>query len=120
MRYWKSTAMVLGAVCAVQAAFMAGWLTAQVLPAVALAQDTTEADQEVYEEAQSPRLLCRQFRVDLDRPTTLETADRTSEIGQWVGGNEDKGWILYTVDFETAQKSTGFPVGWVQVCMYPQ
>lgn len=66
-----------------------------------------------------PRLVCRAFSYDLKSGSVVDTADRTSEIGQWVGSKEDEGWLLYSVDFETAQKPTGFPEGWTQVCLYP-
>jgi hypothetical protein len=66
-----------------------------------------------------PKLMCRYFSFDLKSPPSYDTSDRTTEIGQWVGAREDEGWYLYGIDFETAQKPTGFPEGWAQVCMYP-
>ncbi|MBN2800554.1 MAG: hypothetical protein JXX28_15540 [Deltaproteobacteria bacterium] len=69
--------------------------------------------------ASKPRLVCRTFSQDLSAPPVIDTADRTSEIGQWIGAREDEGWLLYGVDFETAQKPTGYPQGWLQVCLYP-
>ena len=37
-----------------------------------------------------------------------------------VAAQEEDDWQLYQVDFETAQKPTGYPQGWVQVCMTPR
>ncbi len=90
-------------------AALTGWLGAQwVQPAQA--QEGA---------AYNPKLVCKYFEVDLSNPQVLETADRTSEVGQWIGTREDDGWMLYTVDFETARKVTGYPQGWLQVCLYP-
>lgn len=47
----------------------------------------------------------------------VETGDATSEIGQWVAARRVEGWALDGVDFEVAQKSSGFARGLVQVCM---
>lgn len=75
---------------------------------------------QAQEDSGTPRLKCKVFPYDLADPPLLETADRTTEVGQWIGAREDEGWLLYTVDFETSQKPTGYPQGWTQVCMYPQ
>ncbi len=104
-----TTAQKLSIPVALVGALVAGWIGSN-LGQTAQAQ---EAD------ADKPRLMCRYFQVDLASPPVIETADRTSEVGQWIGAREDEGWILYTVDFETSQKATGYPQGWLQVCLYP-
>jgi len=65
----------------------------------------------------SARRLCKLFQTDLQHGAVLETADRTTEIGQWVGEQEDAGWKLHDLDFEVGQKPTGYPQGYVQVCL---
>lgn len=67
-----------------------------------------------------PRLRCAMFPTELETGKVIETSDRTTEIGQWVAAQEEDDWQLYQVDFETAQKPTGYPQGWVQVCMTPR
>ena len=104
-----TTAQKLSISAALVGALMAGWLGAH-LGQTAQAQEAEPAN---------PQLMCRYFAVDLASPPVLETADRTSEVGQWIGSREDEGWKLYTVDFETSQKPTGYPQGWLQVCLYP-
>ena len=64
-------------------------------------------------------LRCRVFHVDSESGATWETTDRTVEVGQWVGEQEDGGWRLHDVDFEMGQKATGYPQGYVQVCVRP-
>lgn len=100
-----TTVSIAGAV-----AFVAGWLAHDAVP-VARAQDEAPAD------ATSPARLCRTFSVDLDKPRAIETEDRTSEVGQWVA--EQSGWAVHDIDFEVGQKATGYPQGWVQVCLAP-
>jgi hypothetical protein len=62
---------------------------------------------------------CHVFKIDTEAAVTWETTDRTTEIGQWVGEQEDAGWALHHVDFEVGQKATGYPQGYVQICMQP-
>lgn len=67
-----------------------------------------------------PRLTerCHLFTIaDLDKDRDLVTADRSSEVGQWVAAREGEGWALQGVDFEIGQKSTGYPQGFLHVCM---
>ena len=69
---------------------------------------------------QVAQLRCRVFAVDVERGGAIETSDRTTEIGQWLGRQEDEQWRLHSVDFEMGVKKTGFPQGWVQVCVRPR
>lgn len=66
-----------------------------------------------------PEQACRVFPVTVDdgQGGYFETGDRTGTVGQWVGGMEDAGWTLVTVDFESGTKPTGFPVHHVMVCL---
>ena len=63
------------------------------------------------------RMLCHLFERDLDKDRDVDTADRLSEIGKWVGTQEAAGFALVGIDFATAQKPTGYPQGWMNVCM---
>jgi hypothetical protein len=67
--------------------------------------------------AAGPYEQCRLFQLDLEKQRDLDTKDRTSEIGKWIGEHEDVGGTLASVDFETSQKPTGYSQGWVFVCM---
>ncbi len=60
---------------------------------------------------------CRIFAVPLDTPWTLDTSDGTSEIGQWVASEKARGAAVVSTDFETAQRVSGYPTGYVQVCV---
>lgn len=62
-------------------------------------------------------MLCRTFKQPLDDDIRLDTSDGTSEIGRWVGERRVDGWSVHTVDLEVAPSQTGFPKGWVQVCL---
>jgi len=78
---------------------------------------TTEAAPDI--DASGGRLVCRLFLVDVASDGDIDTADRTTEVGQWVGTHVDAGMMLHGVDFEVGQKSTGYPQGYLQVCVYP-
>jgi hypothetical protein len=65
------------------------------------------------------RQVCRLFPVNLDKDRDIDTASKTTEVGQWLAEREKEGLVLYTVDFDAAQKVTGYPQGWVQVCTVP-
>lgn len=69
--------------------------------------------------AEGGRLVCRLFLVDVGDSDVLDTSDRTTEVGQWVGDQVDQGMSLHGVDFEVGQKTTGYPQGYVHVCVYP-
>ena len=47
----------------------------------------------------------------------LDTSDATSAVGAWIAGERARGWGTADVDFEVVQKGTGFPAGYVQVCL---
>lgn len=112
MNRWKTASLALAALCVAEAVRVA-------LPD-ARAQDPESTEAATATTTASPRLACRVFLVDVSLGYDLETSDRTTEIGQWVGEQEDAGWLLYGVDFEVGQKATGYPQGYVQVCTYPK
>lgn len=60
---------------------------------------------------------CKAFASPTDRMGEVDTADRTTEIGQWVATRAAEGWQLATVDFEMVSKANGYPQGWVHVCV---
>ena len=62
---------------------------------------------------------CRVFPLNIEdgQGGYFETSDRTGSIGEWVGQKEDHGWTLQTLDYETSQKPTGFPITHVMICM---
>ncbi len=63
------------------------------------------------------RLHCKAFETSLDGE--LDTRDRATPLGLWVSDREARGWKVESVDFEVAQKPTGFAQGWTQVCLSP-
>ena len=65
-----------------------------------------------------PAHRCAVFAVDVSRRSVVETSDPTTEVGQWI--EDQEGWVLASMDFEVGQKPTGYPAGWVQVCLEPQ
>lgn len=64
-----------------------------------------------------PHLRCQLFLVEAASGTSVQTDDQTSEIGQWVASQA--GWQVHDVDFEVGQKGTGYPQGYVNVCLSP-
>lgn len=61
---------------------------------------------------------CRVFQLaDLDKDRDLVTTDRSTEVGQWVAAREAEGLRMIGIDFEVGQKSTGYPQGYLHVCM---
>jgi len=60
---------------------------------------------------------CKAFVSPTDRMGEVDTADRTTEIGQWVASRSAEGWQLADLDFEMVNKSNGYPQGWVHVCV---
>ena len=71
----------------------------------------------VEEKTQKSERLCQVFSYDLGKKDVIDTRDRTSLIGQWIGEQRDQGWSLENIDFEVGQKPTAFAQGWTQVCM---
>jgi hypothetical protein len=68
--------------------------------------------------AAAPVQRCHLFTIaDLDKDREFITSDRTSEVGQWIGAREAEGWLLSDIDFEVGQKPTGYPQGYLHVCM---
>ena len=123
-------------------AFLLGILAVQLAPRFpdAIAQDEPDADTTGAEDppmqpadldadtafddvdvldASGGRLVCRLFLLDVSTAAAIDTADRTTEVGQWVGEQVDQGMMLHGVDFEVGQKSTGYPQGYLNVCVYP-
>lgn len=62
-------------------------------------------------------IRCKLFARNLDTTSLIDTSDATSEVGLWVASQAEQGWRVRSVDFETAQKSTGFPQGFTEVCV---
>jgi hypothetical protein len=109
-----SNTMVIGlvALCALQA----GLLLSPLLGTSWAAADDVVAPADA---ALFPgRLLCKTFAADPAGPALIMPGDK-SEAGNWVQEQSNE-WQIYTVDFEMATKSTGFPQGWLQVCLAPR
>lgn len=109
MRF-KLTTAGFGFLCAVQL----GWLWGVFSTTDALAEELV---------ASSPKpgfsLKCKGFNSDLGKSEqpTIDTSDRLTEVGQWVGEQEDTGMSLHSVDFEVGQKASNYPQAWLYVCM---
>lgn len=67
--------------------------------------------------AGSGHLLCRAFSAPVESGARIETSDKTSEAGQWVASETEKGWRVHSVQLALGQKPTGFPAGFAQVCL---
>lgn len=89
-----------------------GWATLGAVAALAFA---ARAD-EPTPPAPPSQVVCRLFLRDLDKDREFDTADKVGEIGAWVAGREAQGYRVDSIGFSTAQKPTGYPQGWVQVC----
>lgn len=108
---------------AVLSAFQAGWILSGFWgDTVARAEPAAESPPAVGDLAGktppptgSESVRCRRFTADLEKNPQTDTADRTTEIGRWVG--DQAGYRVESVDFEIGQKPTGYPQGWVQVCL---
>ena len=108
---------------AILSAFQAGWILSGFLgDTVARAESPTESGPTARDLAEtkvsrtaSESLRCRRFTADLEKNPQTDTADRTTEIGRWVG--EQAGYSVDSVDFEIGPKPTGYAQGWVQVCL---
>jgi hypothetical protein len=108
--------------------FQAGWILSGVFqggvahaePTVAIetgAAATTTAAPSAAGSGAPRSVLCRRFTLDLNTQPQIDTGDRTTEIGDWVA--RQSGYELDDVDFDIAQKPTGYPQGWVHVCLRP-
>lgn len=64
-----------------------------------------------------PNIQCKVFPLALDREVTVSLKDATTEPGQWLKGQVDAGWLLHSMDFEVGQKPTGYPQGWLYLCV---
>ena len=106
---WRGIAVV----CVAVFLFQTVWWLAQGPPASAWAQEA------VPEVAQVVAVKCKVFAIELNQADVLDTEDRTSVVGQWVGKQADASLKLHSMDFEVGQKLTGYQQGWVQVCMSP-
>lgn len=77
----------------------------------------TVADAPMYD---PPRLFCKPFSVPLEGGgAAIETNDRTTAIGKWLAAEEES-YELFSIDFEVAQKATGYPTGVAYVCLSPR
>jgi hypothetical protein len=114
MKVSNAVVGALIALCTLQGALLASrWLP----PTMAFAQDSPAPTLEAASVFPG-RLLCRTFPADPTGPAVLMPGDK-SDVGGWVAEQDDT-WQIYTVDFEMGTKSTGFPQGWVQVCLAPR
>ena len=110
MARWNSSTLALAAICV----FQLGWIAGSHGMNAAFADEYDVANYAL------PKVRCAQFETKAQSRGMLDTGDRTTEIGQWMETQEQDGWQLYTVDFEIAQKPTGYAQPWVQVCVYPR
>lgn len=108
--YWRGLSVVLAAIFLLQT----GWWLGQFLPSNAWAQETPR---DVSPATVVSSVKCRVFAVDINNGDPLETNDRTSVVGQWVGEQLDASFKFHSIDFEVGQKSTGYQQGWAQICM---
>jgi hypothetical protein len=92
-------------------------VAAPALLAILAALDTARAQDAPLTLAGPGRQVCRIFETDLRAPHVVDTDDRTSEVGQWVGQQRDAGLTTVTVDLEVGQKPTGYPQGYLSVCV---
>lgn len=103
---WKHAAIALGAIATFQAGLLAGGLAPD-----ARAEPGPE---------EAPRLRCRVFPAAVEGAgSTVSTSDRTTEIGRWLE-SEAPDHELFSIDFEVAQKPTGYPAGLAWVCVAPR
>lgn len=63
------------------------------------------------------RLKCRAFPTEPS--AEIDTRDPESDLGRWVLDHEDRGWRVHGVQWDIGQKPTGYPQGWVQICLTP-
>ena len=63
------------------------------------------------------RLKCKAFTHLLDG-AEVELPGSSTDAGQWVAGNAQT-WQIYTAELVVGQKSTGFPQGWLHICLLP-
>ncbi|MBW1880724.1 MAG: hypothetical protein JRI25_23455 [Deltaproteobacteria bacterium] len=113
MNRWMIVAIMLTALCALEGARILG----PALSDDALAQVPGDDMERVLPTEPGERRLCKLFETDVGQGAMVETSDRTTEVGQWVAEQEEAGWRLHDLDFEVAQKSTGYPQGFIQVCL---
>jgi len=123
MASWQSASLVvLGALLGIGGVLAAPSAIGLITPAYATPPATAQppsTDDGATVGANSGQLVCQVFATDLRNPTPIDTADATTEIGQWVTQWVGQGYALFNLDFEVGSKSTGYPQGYVQVCMYP-
>jgi len=134
MASWQSASLVvLGAIVGVGGVLVAPYAGSLIAPAYATDPPATAPDASATADASRPpamddgatvgassgQLVCQVFATDVRTPTPIDTADATTEIGQWVSQWVAQGYALFNLDFEVGSKSTGYPQGYVQVCMYP-
>ena len=68
----------------------------------------------------APRWLCRVFPVALEGDAGWDSADPSHPIGAWVAEMGAQGWAIASVELTAAQKPTGYPQGYQQVCLAPR
>lgn len=122
MRQPSALVTVLVALCAAQA----GWLGASWLGVTASAEEPKDATYDMMGAgstgddlgAYPGRLRCQAFVTDLPG-TAITIPGGDTPAGRWVRQNQSD-WQPYTVNLVTAQKPTGYPQGWLHVCLSPR
>lgn len=99
------------AIAAGLSAFVSAWASA--------ADDEESLEQSaVAEPAPYPgRLKCKAFPHPLDG-SEVELPGSSTDGGRWVSSHASN-WQIYTAELVVGQKSTGFPIGWLHVCLRP-
>lgn len=92
------------------------WLLATAVLVFGLTREVAWAE-EPSSATEIGEQICRTFKVDLDTSTLIETGSRTNEIGQWVMAQQPDGWRLKQTDLAVGQRPTGYPQGYLLVCL---
>lgn len=92
---------------------MARWLLGSVA-VVGLAAGAMAAKAEV---SRARDLRCATFPASLDAQLDIDTRDASTDLGRWVAARRAEGADVDGIDFEVGTKPTGYPVGFVHVCM---
>ncbi len=64
------------------------------------------------------RHRCRIFPTEPD--DTVDTWDRSTELGQWTLAQQESGWRVDSIDMAVGQKPTGFVQTYTQICLVPR
>ncbi|MEN0063109.1 MAG: hypothetical protein AAGA48_13220 [Myxococcota bacterium] len=64
------------------------------------------------------RHRCRLFPTAID--ATVDTWDRSTELGRWVLEQQQQGWQVDDIELTVGRKTTGFLQAYAQVCLVPR